>query len=253
VTAALRVACVAALVSAVARPASGQELFPRFDVELSASYVASPDPRFNWIFEFGGDMDVVEWDGGRAVFHALYEAVAGEQFRRFDVNQGNYLLEGSVSQRIGRAELSVVWHHISRHLSDRTKRFPIDWNMIAGRVATDWRRGRTLVAWQADVRASVLTSFVDYTWEIENTVRFRTPLHGRTAAFGLVRGRVVGVDGSRGRGTQGEGRVEAGVRLNGTGAAAELFAALERRLDPYQVEFGVGRWFLAGFRLTSMP
>jgi hypothetical protein len=72
-------------------------------------------------------------------------------------------------------------------------------------------------------------------------------------AVGTGNVRIVGVDGSRDRGTQVAGRVEGGVRLNGRVAAAELFAGLERRLDPYQLEFGTSNWFVAGFRLTSVP
>jgi hypothetical protein len=59
------------------------------------------------------------------------------------------------------------------------------------------------------------------------------------------------VDGSRDRGRQHGYRGEAGVRLEGRGGAAELFAALERRIDPYQLEFGTVTWAMAGFRLLT--
>jgi hypothetical protein len=63
--------------------------------------------------------------------------------------------------------------------------------------------------------------------------------------------RVLGVDGSRGRGTQYGARGEGGVRLDGSAAALELFVAAERRIDPYQLEFSTATWLSAGFRLTS--
>ena len=234
-------------------PARAQELFSRFDFRFDGQYLVTSDPRFNWSFNFGADTDVVDYRRGRAAFRANYEALAGEELRRFDVNQGNYLLEGSLSMRRPRVELAVVWHHISRHVSDREKRFPIDWNQIAGRVLANWTRGQTVVRSETDVRATVTKAYVDYSWEIESTARLRSPLSPRYSAFGWGNIRIVGVDGSRDRGTQWAGRAEAGVRLNGKLAAAELFAGVERRLDPYQLEFGTSSWVLAGFRLTSMP
>jgi hypothetical protein len=233
--------------------AHAQELFPRFDFRFDGQYLTSSDPRFNWSFNFGADTDIVDYGRGRGTFRANYEAIAGEEFRRFDVNQGNYLLEGALSLRLHPVELALVWHHISRHVSDRAKRFPIDWNQIAGRLLANWTDGDTALAWETDLRATVTKAYVDYTWELESTARLHTPLSDRYAAVGSGSVRLVGVDGSRDRGTQVAGRLEAGVRLNGRAAAAELFAGLERRIDPYQLEFGTSSWFLAGFRLTSVP
>jgi hypothetical protein len=236
-----------------AAPAQSQDLFPRFDFRFDGQYLTSSDPRFNWSFNFGADTDVVDYGRGRAAFRANYEALAGDEFRRFDVNQGNYLLEGSTTLRLTRAEIGLVWHHISRHVSDRPKRFPIDWNQVAARILATWTRGATATSWETDVRATVTKAYVDYTWEVESTARVHTPLRGRFVGVGFGNVRIVGVDGSRDRGTQAAGRVEGGVRLNGRAAAAELFAGFERRLDPYQLEFGTSNWFLAGFRLTSVP
>jgi hypothetical protein len=237
----------------LAAPARAQELFPRFDFRFDGQYLTSSDPRFNWSFNFGADTDVVDYGRGRATFRANYEALAGEEFRRFDVNQGNYLLEGAVSLRREPVEIALVWHHVSRHVSDRPKRFPIDWNQIGGRVLGNWTVDATAIAWETDVRATVTKAYVDYRWELESTARVRRPVSTRYMAVGSGNVRVVGVDGSRDRGTQVAGRVEGGMRLNGRAAAAELFVGLERRIDPYQLEFGTSSWFLAGFRLTSVP
>jgi hypothetical protein len=62
---------------------------------------------------------------------------------------------------------------------------------------------------------------------------------------------VLGVDGTRDRGTQFGFRSEGGVRIEGRAAAAELFVAGERRIDPYPLEFGHETWVSAGFRLVS--
>lgn len=247
------IAVITAALLVVAAPVHGQDLFSRFDFHLDGQYLTSPDRRFNWAFAFGTNVDVVDWGGGRAIFRAEYEAIAGEQFRRFDVNQGNYLLEGVASFRVRRAELAVVWHHVSRHLSDRPKRFPIDWNMIDGRIATTWRPRDMTIAWQTDVRATVTKANVDYDWEVESVARIGRPLTARYSAFGAGGIRVVGTDGSRNRGVQGGGRLEVGLRLRGRTGAAELFAAAERRIDPYPLEFSTAQWFVAGLRLTSVP
>jgi hypothetical protein len=71
------------------------------------------------------------------------------------------------------------------------------------------------------------------------------------SAISTLRGRIVGVDGSRDRGTQAGYLAEGGVRFEGNGGAMELFVAAERRIDPFPVEFGTANWLKAGFRLLS--
>jgi hypothetical protein len=245
------VICAAIAWSASAGLASAQEWFPRLDFGLHGQYVATADPRFNWMFTFAGDVDAYRRDSMRAVFIAEYEAGAGEQFRRFDVNQGNYLLEGVLLFRVRAVEIGPVWHHVSRHLSDRPKRFPIDWNMLALRIRGVHGEGRLDAEWRADARVTVTNVYVDYAWEVDTAVR---AVHSLTPQYGLVVGgsfRLVGVDDTRDRGAQAGARIEAGVRLAGTAAAAELFIGGERRIDPYPVEFGGGSWFLAGLRVTT--
>ena len=246
----LGVAIIAALALSSA-PATAQEWFPRFDFHLDGEYVASGDPRFNWLFDFGGDADVLRSDRARAVFIANYEAIAGEQFRRFDVNQGNYMLEGALLFRVAGLEVGPVWHHVSRHLSDRPKRFPIDWNMISIRVRDEGSLGAMEASWRADGRVTVTNAFVDYAWETETAAALS---YSVTPRFGVGAGgfwRLVGMDGTHDRGAQSEERGEVGVRMLGPAAAAELFIGFERRLDPYPLEFGTSSWFLAGLRLRS--
>ena len=232
-------------------PARAQELLSRYDFRLDGQYVTSDDARFNWIFHFGGDVDVVRFDSATATFIAGYEAIAGEQFRRFDVNQGNYLLEGQLLFQVWGIEIGPVWHHVSRHLSDRSKRFPIDWNMIAIRAKKDLSRGRLDASWQADMRATVTSANVDYDWETEmgGTMAYR--VSPRLAWTGAGSWRLIGVDGSRDRSAQVAGKLESALRLAGRAAAAEVFIGVERRVDPYPIEFGTASWFLAGLRLSS--
>lgn len=248
-----RLAVVFALAGAV--PAAAQtpsvEILTRYAFHLNAEHLSDSDPRFVWDANFGGELDLVDYGVGRATFVANYQAILGEQFRRFDPNQGNYILAGSASARARGVEVAGVFYHHSRHLSDRVKRQPVDWNMAGARVTGRRTRGRLQVDGRADVRGVVQKSFVDYRWELDSEARSRVSLRDRLALIAAGGVRVLGVDGSRGRGTQNGFRGEAGLRVEGQGAAVELFVAGERRIDPYPLEFSTASWITAGFRLLS--
>lgn len=236
---------------ASAQTTSASPFLSRFDFWVAMEHLSHDDPRFVWDAKWAAELDLVDYGTGRLIFAAEYQAILGEEFRIFDPNQGNYMLEGSGSVRLGRAEVSAVLHHVSRHLSDRPKRFPIDWNMIGGRVLTSLERGRTQLRARADVRTVIQHTYVDYEWELDTEAAARVRVRPRVAMVALGQLRVLGVNESRGRGTQYGARGEGGVRLDGSAAALELFVAAERRIDPYQLEFSTATWFSAGFRLTS--
>jgi hypothetical protein len=227
------------------------EFLPRTLFHLSAQHLSSDDERFVWDANFGGELDLVDYGLGRATFVANYEAVLGEQFRNFDPNQGNYTLEGSSSVRVGRLEIAGVFHHVSRHLSDRPKRFPIDWNMVGGRVSTTATAGITHMDARVDYRRVILHTYVDYQWELNAALQNVHAFRPRVAAISGATLQVLGVDGTRGRGTQTGARGEGGVRFSGRAGSVELFIAAERRIDPYPLEFAVDSWVTAGFRLLS--
>lgn len=230
---------------------TGVQFLPRFDFVLGLDHLVSDDPRFVWDARFGGEIDLVDFGRGRAAFAAEYQAMLGEQYRPFDPNQGNYTLEGALSARARGVELGGVFHHVSRHLSDRPKRQAVDWNMVGARVQGAVVRGRTTLDTRVDVRRAVQRSFVDYVWEVDARARGRVGVAARTAVIAGGGVRVLGVDGSRDRGTQYGVGGEGGVRLEGRGAAVELFVGAERRIDPYQLEFGTGSWVSVGFRLVG--
>lgn len=247
----------ALLLVLAATPASAQtssvDFLSRFDVQLAMEHLAEGDPRFVWDGRFGGELDFIDYGRGRATFTAEYEVLLGEQFRVFDPNQGNYTLAASASVRLRRVEVAGVFHHVSRHLSDRPKRQAIDWNMAGARVHGTFTRGRTTIEPRVDVRGVVQRSFVDYQWELNAATRARVRVAARAAVVAAGGVRVLGVDLSRDRGTQYGARGEGGIRLEGTAAAVELFVAAERRIDPYQLEFTTGSWVTVGFRVVSMP
>ena len=257
----LRVVAVIALCLGGALPARAQErpadpppavdYLSRFNFRVSMEHLFSEEPRYVWDANFGGELDMIDYRRGRATFVANYQTMLGSEFRAFDPNQGNYTLEGSASARFGAAEAAGVFHHVSRHLSDRPKRFPVDWNMIGGRIGTSRTVGRSALRGRLDIRGVVQKTYVDYRWELDSDIAMRTPIAPRVALVSAGAVRVVGVDGSRDRGTQLGYRAEAAVRLDGRDAALDVFVAAERRVDPYQLEFSTITWMTLGFRISS--
>jgi hypothetical protein len=243
---------IAPLNAQTAAPSPQIEFIPRAVFHLSAELLtAIDDRRFVWDTNFGGDIDVVDYGVGRLSFFGNYQAMLGNEFRNFDPNQGNYILEGSSSGRFPKAEIAAVFYHQSRHLSDRPKTFAIDWNMLGGRVRRPFLLGATHLDARADLRWTIQRSYVDYRWEFDGRVRGDRVLHPRVGVLFDGRIRHLGVDGTRNRGGQTGFRGEAGVRFEGGSAAIEFFAAAERRIDPYQLEFGTATWAAFGFRLQS--
>ena len=227
------------------------EFLPRTVFYMSAELLADEDPRLVWDTNFGGEVDVLDYRSGRLTFAANYEAVLGEELRAFDPNQGNYVLEGALSGRLPWVEIAGVFYHQSRHLADRPKVDPIDWNMVGARARRAFFAGATHVDTRADLRTTIQHSFVDYSWELEARVRGDRIVRPGIGILFAGWFRHLGVDGSRNRPGQSGARGEAGVRFEGSAGAAELFVAAERRIDPYPLEFGSATWISAGFRLLS--
>lgn len=244
---------VAAQPQPVVAPApSAPQFFSRYDFHLSAAALAIDDQRFSWDTHFGGSLDLADYVAGRVSVTIDYQAVLGNEFRAFDPNQGNYILEAAASARVGPTEIVGTFHHVSRHLSDRAKRFPIAWNVLGARLLRRLVTGSATM--DLDVDGGVVTerSTVDYSWTGGLNLVVRRPLTPRVAIFAEGSGQLIGVDGSvSGRGTQTGGAVEAGVRLNGRAGAIEIFAGFEKRIDAFPLEFQSQHWGLAGFRLLS--
>jgi hypothetical protein len=241
------------LLLGVSAPASAQsfQLFPNFDFHMDASLLGSDDPRFSWDANLGGAFDLFGWESGRTTFLANYEVIMGDEFRRFDPNQGNYTLEGSVMQNVGGIEIGGQFHHVSRHLSDRPKRHAIDWNMLGVRLGHSRTRRDLRLDAVVEVRRAVEKSAVDYTWEIQGRTGARYMLNPHVGLVGSGQLRLLGVDGSQNRGRQTGFRGEGGVHLSGRAADVELFLAAERRIDPYQLEAATDTWLSVGFRLLG--
>lgn len=239
---------------------AGNEFLSRFDFHLNVDSLSPPkntpeeiaDQRFSWDTHFGGSFDVVDLVAVRAGASIDFEAVEGSEYRPFDPNQGNYTLEGFVMARAGtHTEAGVIFHHVSRHLSDRPKRDAVAWNELGGRVLNRFDLGPTTVDLDLDGGWAIQHSFVDYTWIGDARLLIRHPLSPRVGVFANGTAAVFGVSDLVGRGTQTGGRVEGGVRLGGRGGAMELYVGYENRVDAYPLDRVPQRWALAGLRLLS--
>ncbi|HEV3139752.1 MAG TPA: hypothetical protein VGY57_04525 [Vicinamibacterales bacterium] len=238
----------------VAAPApSGPDFLSRYDFHLSAAALASGDADFVWDAHFGGSFDIVDYVFGRASVIVDYQAGLGNEPRIFDPNQGTYTLEPSLSIRSGPTEVAAIFHHVSRHLGDRPKEGAIAWNELGVRLMRRVAIGPSTIDVDLEGGGIVQHSFVDYRWFGELGVTARRPVNDHVGVFFQARGQLIGVDELvNGRGTQAGGVAEAGVRIRGgSGGALELFAGIERRIDPWPVTVGSMQWGLAGLRLVS--
>lgn len=236
-------------------PPPGVEFLPRFDFHLTIykfSPVEDPAERFSWDSHFGGSVDLVDYVYGRASLTIDYEAVMGSELRPFDPNQGNYTMEGALSGRAGDTEIAAVFHHFSRHLSDRPKLFAVAWNTLGGRVMRRVPLGKARLDADVDIGHVIQHSFVDYTWIGQLGLQIRGPITPRVGAFVRGTGQMFDTNGTfPDHGRQFGGMAEAGFAIEGGKAVLELFAGVERRIDAYPVERIPRQWGLAGFRLIS--
>jgi hypothetical protein len=236
----------------VAEAPPGAEFISRFDFQLTASALSISDQRFSWDSHFGGSLDLVDYVAGRAAILVDYEAVLGDEYRIFDPNQGNYTLEASSSARIGSStEIVGVFHHVSRHLSDRPKRLAIAWNVLGVRVLRQVGIGAATLDVDLEGGKVVQHAYVDYDWIGELHLHLTRPLSSRLGVFGRGDAQWFGVTGEAGRGRQAGGEIEAGLRIRGRAGVLELFAGVERRVDADPLDRQPQEWALAGFRLLS--
>ena len=250
-------ACASPLVaqsqeSSADRARDGVRVFSDFTFHMNAAAFVTDDERFAWDANIGGDIDVLDYGRGRLNFLADFETILGAERRAFDPTQNNYILDFSATYRFGRSEVAATFHHVSRHLSDRAKRFPIDWNMIGAQLWHHADVGPLRIDLGARGFGTMERSFVDYTSELGGHARLRYRIAERAAI--LFAGEVVrrGVDRAVFmRDSLTGGRLEAGVRVDGDAVAVELFAAVERRIDADPLDLRTRTWALLGFRLLS--
>lgn len=227
----------------------------RYDFQLEANVLSGNDGRhFRWDTHFGGEFDLFNYVKGRATVVTDYQAVLGSEFRPFDPNQGIYILEPAGSWFFGRNEVSFVFHHVSRHLSDRPKTYAIAYNAALGRYLRKFVLPHNAsVAVRASAGKITQRSQVDYTWTIDWDVMARRPMNPHLELYGRSTGEVFGVDPvvRQRDGAQYTTRLELGTRVIGQKADLELFLGAEHRLDASAIDFVPVSWAIAGFRIVS--
>jgi hypothetical protein len=224
---------------------------PNYHFHLNMAHLSHDSQRYNWDANYGGELGLVAVGRTQLTFVANYQAVLGEEFHPFDPNQGNYTIDGVLSTRVKGFYVAGVFHHLSRHLADRAKRPPVDWNMMGGRVGAMFTRGGTDVEARFDLLGTILKTNVDYNWEMHAGVRAHRRVYGTVGLVGLATLRQLGTNGLGNRGTQTGGRGEGGLRVSGKAATIELYLAVERVIDPYPTEFGTASYASVGMRLLT--
>jgi hypothetical protein len=249
---AMTAATRAAAQPALPGPTGSPEFLSRFDFYISLAGLGEDDDRFSWDAHVGGDFDLVDYGLGRVTLLGEYQAVLGNQLQLFDPNQGNYTFAVSSSARVGATEFGVLFDHLSRHLTDRSKDFGIMRNVLAGQVMREFRTGRDTVVLRADAGKVVKAMYLDYSWIANADIVVRRQTSSRVGLFGRLRAEFYGVDADvAGRQDQQGGHVEGGVRLTGGAGAIELFAGYERVVDADPIEAQPRQWAFAGIRLID--
>ena len=224
---------------------------PSYHFHLNMAHLSSDSPRYIWDANYGGELGIVAYGRTQVTFVANFQAVLGEEFHPFDPNQGNYILDGVLSTRFKGLYVAGVFHHLSRHLADRPKEPPVDWNMVGGRVGTQFTRGGTDVEARFDLLGSILKTNVDYDWEMHAGALVHHRVYGTFGLIGAGQLRYIGTSDLFNRGNQTGGRGEGGFRVSGRAVTVELYLALERVIDPYPTEHGTASYASVGMRLLS--
>jgi hypothetical protein len=232
------------------------EFLSRYDYQLEVNVLSGDNgDQYRWDAHYGGAVDVLNYVKGRTSFVGDYEVVLGSQLRPFDPNQGIYILEPSTSWFVGDNEFAFVFHHVSRHLSDRSKTFAVAYNALLGRYLRKFEFGDdTSVAVRTSAGRIVRHAAVDYTWTVDWDVMARHRMNPHLEWYGRTTGEVFGVDPLirlDNRGVQHTAHLEIGTILTGTKANLELFVGAEHRLDASILDFVPVSWAIAGFRIVN--
>jgi hypothetical protein len=221
-------------------------------VQIGLETLSGDDSRFQWDFDIGAEVDLLRAGAGRVNLLVNYESVLGEQLQRFDPIFNNYTIDvlGGFTRKS--VEWALRFHHVSRHLGDRPKNYGIAWNMLGAQVS--WRRTRGPVDTQVRgwILGEVARYSVDYDAELGADAIIRRSLSPRWSLVGRGTAQAFLIDDQRSaRGTQVGGRLEGAMRLTGSGAAGELYVAIDRRIDADPLENLPVTWALVGLRFLS--
>lgn len=230
------------------------KFLPFMGARLEAVRYEPANEEFAWVGWIGATADVFEAGKWSGYFTPDVETVLGHRVRSFEAVQANYSLELGLRRDVGRAEVSTFFHHVSRHVQDRTKVQAVDWNFLGlrfeGPLPERWnRRG----AFAASLSAATLTSGVQYAWEGRASIDLDVVRRDKRAVFALADVRYVGAKPSPDfpRGGFADIRAEAGVRRFQESSQFALFLAYEHRNDALISRSLVIDRVLYGFRIRG--
>jgi len=193
----------------------------------------------------------VDYLNGRTSVFAQHEVIMGNQLGRFDPNQGNYTFEGSSSLRLHGTEVAGVFHHLSRHLSDRPNTQSVSFNALGPRVMRHFALDKVSLDVRGDIKKVVRREFVDYSWTAGLHLVARRTVSTAGSVFGRGDFETYGVRRAiAGRSKQNGKHLETGLHIKGAQGAVELFEGWEKVVDAYPLERASQRWAFIGLRLA---
>jgi hypothetical protein len=234
--------------------AEDTRFLPFLGPRLEAARYAPANEEFSWVGWIGARADVVERGKWVAYFDANVETILGHRVRSFEAVQTNYSLEGGLRRDAGTGRVTTFFHHVSRHLPDRTKIQVVDWNFLGVAFDSPWprswdRRGGYFVS----AGFTTLSSGVDYDWEARAAFDIDAYRRGSHGVFILADVRGVGAKPSPGfpRGSFADFRAETGYRHFQASSQFALFVAYEHRNDALIPTALVIDRALFGFRIRG--
>ena len=216
---------------------------------------ATAGDAFDWDVDLSVDFDVVDVGFVRFNTFGSTETIIGSEFPRADPNQNNYTVDFSMFVRLPRGELATMFHHVSRHLVDRSRRKGVSWNMVGLAYGDRFLVGPFAIDTWLRYMGTVGRAGVDYRGQFEGHADVTRPISARLAVIAGGYVALVPVEAELfGRTNRSGARAEGGVRLRTGAAALDVFAAWERRIDRGAIDVDTPSWGQLGFRLVAqMP
>jgi len=230
--------------------ASAAELFPDAKAYLDAARYAPAQPAFEWTAWAGAEAGLLGIGPTTFYLTTDFQTVLGSEKRTFDPNQVAYHLEPGLQTTVGPAQVALFFHHVSRHLVDRSTDISVSWNILGASVTAPLPGGAP-GHFSASVGRATQSAHVKYRWELTASLEAEPLRRPSGGLYVFSSARLVTT-----RPTEVHPRdrfldllVEAGIRLRRAGRGIEVYAAFERRNDALVLEAAVRERALFGLRL----
>ncbi len=227
------------------------KLISAYRFHLALARFAPSETQFRWDTHFGGDVTIVDWSKGYINLLADLETIVGSEFRTIDPNQADFTLDGSMGIRRKRVTVGFLFHHVSRHVIDRSKMASVDWNVAGLQADAHGERGNFRIDGYVSGSKIVKKTSVDYDWELKCGAGMERDVSRRLALRIAVDADLMKTDAAiAGRSGFADRGIELVARVQGRAGALELFLRGERRNDPSVLDFARRSWALLGFRFV---